>query len=178
MNDKIDQLIYDEVAELLKTHQKQFLVWARGFCKNDHLAEDFVQEAFLRYINYRQKGGVVLKSPRSWFYRVLKNLVNDHFVCVTNRQRIEIESGEDISVNPSHLPAPDRLMIGAENSFWSHSLINQLPARDARIVKAKYLHHQSYREIAEAEEMTVAHVGVTLNHALKKLRSLYFKSEF
>jgi DNA-directed RNA polymerase specialized sigma24 family protein len=63
--------VQSEVAELNERHANGLLI-LRGKTGNSELAQEGLQEAFLRYYLARICGREIL-SPRAWLYEVLRN---------------------------------------------------------------------------------------------------------
>lgn len=59
-----------------------------------------------------------------------------------------------------------------ENSFLM-TLVEQLPEREKFIIISYYLHHISFKEIAELSQLSTVRVSQLHHQALKRLRKLY-----
>ena len=66
--------------EIFERHQKELLRYCTGMCKNGELAQDLVQETFLKAL---QAGGdfedLGPSQQRAWLYRTMKNLLYDKY---------------------------------------------------------------------------------------------------
>ena len=63
---------------LYQRHSRE--VWALAYARwlNADLAQDIMQEAFLRLWKQWQEGGENILNPRAWLLRVARNLAEDH----------------------------------------------------------------------------------------------------
>jgi RNA polymerase sigma factor (sigma-70 family) len=64
-----------EVAEVLVANHRDFLRFVERRIGNRALAEEIVQDAFVRSLD---RGAEIRESVVGWFYRVLRNAVIDH----------------------------------------------------------------------------------------------------
>jgi RNA polymerase sigma factor (sigma-70 family) len=64
-----------EVVDQLVTNHRQFLRFVERRVGNRAIAEEIVQEAFVRSLD---RGDEIRESAVGWFYRVLRNAVIDH----------------------------------------------------------------------------------------------------
>lgn len=66
--------------ELYETYQKELLRYAARMCGNGELAQDIVQETFLKAL---QSGDIFEElgpsQRRAWLYKTMKNLFFDHY---------------------------------------------------------------------------------------------------
>ena len=66
------------IEELYHSYQKELTAWCRGMTQNASLADDLVQEAFLRaLINSQLLEHLRENQRRAWLYRTVKNLYLD-----------------------------------------------------------------------------------------------------
>ncbi len=78
MHDKTEvaeEPVTPEVAEVLVANHQDFLRFVERRIGNRALAEEMVQDAFVRSLD---RGGEIRESVVGWFYRVLRNAVIDH----------------------------------------------------------------------------------------------------
>jgi len=61
---------------LFRRHRQELLAFAGQHC-NHEVAEDLVQEAYLRFIQHAEKGSI--ENPRAYLYRITHNLSADYF---------------------------------------------------------------------------------------------------
>src|SRR5437764_361418 len=67
--------VSNEVAQVLVENHREFLRFVERRVGNRALAEEIVQDAFVRSLD---RGGEIRESVVGWFYGVLRNAVIDH----------------------------------------------------------------------------------------------------
>ena len=131
------------------------------------LAEDVVQETFVRLLDRKPKGPE--QGQKAWMFRVATNLIRDGARQEANRGRILAGS-----IPPDPAPSPDAEMDRREAIREIRKTLNQLSPRDREIL---LLRHEglSYKEIAEVMEMAATSVGTILARALRRFATAFDK---
>lgn len=130
-------------------------------------ARDIVQEAFLKLC--QQEDQETLKTyVAPWLYRVCRNraldiLKKEKKVGHLDQQHLE----NTIASDSSPLQALD---LEEKNQFIRHLIMN-LSSNQQEILKLKFLHNLSYKEISSITGLSVSNVGFQLHNALQKLRN-------
>ncbi len=151
--------IYEEHITALYRH-----AYFRVFSKDR--AEELVQEAFLRFWEYTQKGGDVL-NPKAFLYKTLTNLIIDH-------SRKKKESSLDELMEDSDWAEPG----ASENEAHEISSLFEeikgvmcgLPKDVQELITMKYIDDMDIKEIAEVLKISPNSASVRLHRALEKLR--------
>lgn len=149
------------LADVFEQHESELLHFAYGYVKRRPVAEELVQESFLRL----HKQWKVVQNPRAWLYRCVRNLSLNHLR--THRRETVIPLPDEGSPADDHKPDAELLRIEAFGMV--RELIADLPERDRRLIHLKYHEDQSYKDIAETLEMGIGNVGYRLHHILKRL---------
>lgn len=131
---------------------------ARQILSDRVLAEDAVQEAFLRVVRCRDQYNPS-KPFSCWFYTILRNICKDMLRQRTRHIKAIGEIADwpkSVAENPSH-------------SFDVQELLQALPASEQVVLNLRILHEMPFRDIA-------AIVGISTEAAKKRaqrgLRSL------
>ena len=144
------------------------LAYAMRLLKNVEMAEDVVQEAFLRL--HRQESEVV--EPRGWLYRTVHNLSLNHLRSETRTVSLAAASGTG-SGGEEELadvqPLPDEQLARWEAIGRVRLGIEGLDSRSRNLVQLKFSEDLSYKEISARTGLSVGNVGYLLHHALKTL---------
>jgi len=154
-----------EVAELYQSLARDLFRYLLYVARNSDLAQEAVQETFLRYYEYRLQGGAPPAS-RGWFFRVARNFVIDQLRATRPGKHVGLE--EAMIASDSH-PGPYELLARLET-------LDQLSALLApRELECLQLRSEGfkYREIAQILGIEPGTVGATLAHGLKKIRAFY-----
>jgi RNA polymerase sigma-70 factor (ECF subfamily) len=141
---------------------------ARRFSGSEDMAQDLVQEAFLRL--HAEFGAV--REARPWLYRTVHNLALNHR---RNANRLKPLEDPDNSKPPASQglvdsrPLPDEQAARREGIDQVRLGLDALPERDRELLALKFQENLSYKEISARTGLTVGHVGYLLHHALKAL---------
>lgn len=137
---------------LYRHYRKALRRRAYQFLGDEYLAEDAMQQTFLRLLKYKERLAE-LRPGGEWMYlkTMLRNvcysiLKSRRFVCVC-----DIQSRVPVQLH----------VIGAENEYMSGlqgMLLEDLPEMYGKPLKLHYLERYSYEEIGEMQAMSPATV--------------------
>ncbi len=164
--------LHSEVNEILHCYEKLFVQRAYAITRNLEDARDVVQDAFIKYIKFRNHGGEV-KNSKNWFYMVIRNGCIDLMRKNSKKEQLlSQQKGAEVklAIAPSPLRSPDKELQHIEDLKFSAKLLESLTERELSIIKMKVYQGLSYKEIANRHKISVSNVGVTICNALKKLR--------
>ncbi len=165
--DLVGPSLSEEITELVHQYEEPLLRYAAGLLRSPDLAQDIVQETFIRYLQHRGRRRGQIENLKAWLYRVAHNLALDW---IRKNQRREVIHTE-MAHNPkaTHADGPDvgAARRDAEATAWA--LLEKLPEREQRIIGLKVVEGKSYKEIAEIMDLTTTNVGFILHKALKKM---------
>lgn len=156
------------IEEWFDTLESPLLTYALRLLPDQDLAEDLVQEAFMRlHTQFDQ-----VRQPKSWLYRTVHNLALNH-----RRHAGKIvplattadDNGEPAAEAADPLPAPDEELARVEGISLVRRGLQNLSARDQELLRLKFNEALSYKEISERTGLTVGNVGYLLHHSLKSL---------
>ncbi len=157
------QRVKNEVADTYNSLAKGLFRYLLCLARNFDLAQEAVQETFLRYYEYRLRGGAVPAS-RGWFFKVARNYVIDQVRADKPERRVSIK---EVLSSPDSRYCPHETYVRVE-------LLEQLSALlTARELECLELRSEGfrYKEIAEILGIEAGTVGATLTHGLKKIRA-------
>ncbi|HWX20627.1 MAG TPA: RNA polymerase sigma factor [Candidatus Binatia bacterium] len=158
----------ETIEELFAALESPLLSYALRLAGDRTLAEDLVQEAFMRL--HAQFDEV--REPRRWLYRTVHNLALNQ-----RRQAGKIVSldlpaaNEDApraeTADPQ--PLPDEQIARLEGIGLVRLSLETLDDRSRELVRLKFNENLSYKEISARTGLTMGHVGYLLHHALKAI---------
>ncbi|HHY84643.1 MAG TPA: RNA polymerase sigma factor [Verrucomicrobia bacterium] len=155
----------ETIEELFAALESPLLHYALRLAGDLSVAEDIVQEAFMRL----HAEFVDVRQPRRWLYRIVHNLAlnqrRDSSKIVALPKEGE-ESGADAS-DPQ--PLPDEQIARWEGIGLVRLSLETLDERSREIVRLKFHENLSYKEISERTGLKVGHVGYLLHYALKAM---------
>lgn len=147
------------LAALFATEESGLLRFAAGIVRRRSVAEEVVQEAFLRLHPLWNE----IEQPRAWLYRTVRNLALNHL----RDRRPESELQEEIVPHDAALPAEQ---LGRNEAVGTMQLaMAELPAEDRELIRLKYVEGLRYDEISRRTGLSVGNVGYRLHHLLKSL---------
>lgn len=157
----------ETIEELFQALESPLLGYALRYVDSMALAEDMVQEAFLRL--HRQFDEV--REPRRWLYRAVHNLAlnhqRDHRKIVPLDPPGPPEAPAREAVDPQ--PLPDEKIAQVESIGLVRLCLETLEPRDRELVRLKFTEDLSYKEISARTGLTTGHVGYLLHHALRSI---------
>jgi RNA polymerase sigma-70 factor, ECF subfamily len=155
------------LALLVERHQKKALCIAQRILGHRDMAEDAVQDAFVRV--YR---GAPTYRPKcafsTWFYRILVNLCIDRIRRQNKQADLISHHQQAIKTDQTNDPAESNL--AEERKRAVHQAIGKLNERERTAVMLHRFEGFSHQRIAEITEWTESAVESLLVRAYKKLR--------
>ncbi|HET8923136.1 MAG TPA: sigma-70 family RNA polymerase sigma factor [Candidatus Acidoferrum sp.] len=140
---------------------------ARWLTRNEHDAQDVVQEAYLRA--FRFSGGFRGGNVRAWLLRIVRN------TCYTwlqqNRpQQPTAEFDEKLFGPDPRAPNPEEALIRDDSGKLLRQVMETLPLDFREVLILRELEEMSYKEIAEVTGMPPGTVMSRLSRARSALR--------
>ncbi len=149
------------IEEVFEQEESALLRYAYGFVKRREVAEEVVQEAFMKL---HQLWDEVLR-PKSWLYKAVRNIALNQ-IRKSKRETLSDEVGDDAG---DENVMPDNQLNRLEAVSAMRLLMADLGKKDRELVKMKFEDEMSYSVISEKLEMGVGNVGYRLHHVLKGL---------
>jgi RNA polymerase sigma factor (sigma-70 family) len=156
------------LEELFVALESPLLRYARSLAASEEMAEDLVQEAFMRLqVQFAQ-----VQSPSSWLYRTVHNLALNQRR--TDKRLVSLEPAPDqVTAISSDLldvhPLPDEQIAAREAASLLKFNLKNLDECSQEIIRLKFTENLSYKEISERTGLSVSNVGYLLHHSLKSL---------
>ncbi|MBI1762213.1 MAG: sigma-70 family RNA polymerase sigma factor [Acidobacteria bacterium] len=147
---------------------------ARWLTRNDHDAQDVVQESYLRALKFFSgfHGG----DGRAWLLRVVRNTC---YTWLQQRRRYEplTDFEEEIRHLESAAPNAEALLLtAADNQLLSHAL-EELPVEFREILILRELEGLSYKQIADIADLPMGTVMSRLARARQRLQQALTRKE-
>jgi RNA polymerase sigma-70 factor (ECF subfamily) len=142
---------------------------ARWLTRNEHDAEDVVQEAYMRAFKFF--GGFRGGDSRSWLLTIVRN------TCYTwmqqNRSR-ELTAVLDEDIHPLESDGldPEAILLQSVNSEVVRRAIDELPLEFREAIVLRELEEMSYKEIADISGVPLGTVMSRLARARKRLQQV------
>ena len=165
-------LKWETIEEVFDALESPLLAYARRLVGNPSVAEDVVQEAFMK-LHMRFSD---VRQPQPWLYQTVHNLAVDHqrrasrmvptSDDVRDPEHPERGGGEEL---PDSQPIPDEQIARWEGIGLVRLVMETLDDRSKEVVRMRFDEDLSYIEIGERMGLKVGHVGYLLHHALKSM---------
>jgi len=143
-------------------------VWALAYARwlNADLAQDIMQETFLRL--WRQiQDGATIDNPRAWLLRVARNLAEDHAKSSFRRNGTQNPQTMNAVRGKGHQPLEG--MEHAETVEQIRGELNSLSTSDREILTLRYALDYDATEIADLLEINPTAVHMRLSRARQRL---------
>jgi RNA polymerase sigma-70 factor (ECF subfamily) len=155
----------ETIEELFEALESPLLNYTLRLVGERSLAEDIVQEAFMRL----HKHFAEVREPRRWVYRTAHNLAlnsrrtTDRIVPLVSdtEERAQTEEPADPQ------PFPDEQIARWEGIGLVRLSLESLDERSRELIRLKFHEDLSYKQISAKTGLTVGHVGYLLHHAIK-----------
>jgi RNA polymerase sigma-70 factor, ECF subfamily len=162
---------------LVDAYWQRLFGYALRATGNAELAQDLVQETFLRIVQrlgrYDDQG-----KFEAWLFRILVNLVRDHGRSRSRHptQSTVIESdGERIEMTDEvagKVPAPHEPLHHREEVDALQAALRKLPEGDRQILMLRHFADMPFKDIARTLNCPIGTVLARAHRALGKLRGL------
>lgn len=168
----MDQIYIDKVLAgdphafryFLNTYKHMAYSVAHSIVKQEHLAEEVVQDAFMHC--YQSLGNFKRQSKFStWFYRIV---VNCAFTSIRRRKPESITFDMEAHDVPWDESTFDQLLIKEQKQLIQDALL-MIPANEALALRLYYLQELSIQELCDITGWTESNTKVILFRARKHL---------
>lgn len=161
------------VRQALELYESSLIAYASSILNGDEdRARDVVQDALLKL--YLAEPARVSENLRAWLYAVCRNRAFD---ILRKENRLVLSDDEELmdwldewQPSPSEDASRDELL----GQVWS--VLEQLPRNQRDVIRLKFQHDLSYKEIASVTGLSVTNVGFLLHTGIKRLRKLLSRS--
>lgn len=149
------------LRQFYRRYASEIYLYLYSLCKSRELAEDLMQEVFLKALLSLSDGHT---NIRAWLYKVARN------TCLNELRKRNRETELD-----EELPALDETALGemirSEEKQLLYQAMMKLPGRQREILELFYFADMSVKEIAAVLGLTAENVRVLPYRAKKQLRS-------
>ncbi len=147
------------LAALFEEEESGLLRYALGLTGRRSVAEELVQEAFLRL----HQSWAEVENPRAWLYRTVRNLALNHLRDHPAEAELDPDTATDDARSAS-------ARLGRDEAVGTvRLLLAELPDADRRLIHLKYHEELQYQEIGRRTGLSAGNVGFRLHHLLKAL---------
>jgi len=158
--------IGESFDEVVLPHLDAGLRLARWLMRNEHDADDVVQEASLRAFRYFETftGG----SGRAWFLKIVRNTCNGWRV--RHVSALNESFDEELHSDTRQAVDPEMLAVQRDARRFIQQAVDDLPARFRQLFVRREMDGLSYRQLADAMDLPLGTVMSGLSRARQALR--------
>ncbi len=158
-------------AILVRKYEEPFLRKARSIIKDEHEAEDIVQEAFAKiYLNAGKFKVVEGAQFSSWAYRIVVNTALTHYAKKKKGWEREVELDEEIWAL-----IPDKNLKQFEKKELEDlvaSVLTRMPAPMAKALSSFFIDGKTQEEIAKEQGLSVGAVKTRVHRAKQEFKKV------
>ncbi|MCK5883307.1 MAG: RNA polymerase sigma factor [Bacteriovoracaceae bacterium] len=142
-------------------------------CKDQSIAEELAQEAFLRVYRFRESYDPQ-KNFKGWLFTIARNLMMDHF-----RKKSEVQLGEGVVENTTideNIDGSEIILIGKADRQILKEALEKLPATQNEALSL-WMEELSYEEMAHIMRKSAQAVKNLVHRARKNLIDIISQEE-
>ena len=167
------------LVELLRRYQAKIYTSIYLLVKDEYLAEDIFQDAFIKVINtlragkYNEEGKFL-----PWVTRIAHNLVIDHFR--REKRAPMINNGDDFDIFEvlgNYDESTEDRLVREQTYKDLKNLIQLLPAEQKEVLIMRHFGDMSFKEIADITDVSINTALGRMRYALNNLRKMMQSKE-
>ncbi|MDO3629053.1 RNA polymerase sigma factor [Mucilaginibacter sp. BT774] len=167
------------LVELLRRYQAKIYTSIYLLVKDEYLAEDIFQDAFIKVINtlragkYNEEGKFL-----PWVTRIAHNLVIDHFR--REKRAPMINNGDDFDIFEvlgNYDESTEDRLVREQTHKDLKALIHLLPPEQKEVLIMRHFGDMSFKEIADVTDVSINTALGRMRYALNNLRKMMQSKE-
>jgi RNA polymerase sigma-70 factor (ECF subfamily) len=153
------------IRGVVEQYEAALVRYAAQLTGSVHSGRDVVQDTFLRLC--QQDRAALDGHLVEWLYTVCRNRALDLW---RKEQRMRTMSSSEAALQPSR--AVEQSLAAEQSETTDRVLLSleRLTAQQREVVRLKFQHGLSYKEIAAVTQLSASNVGFLLHTAIRKLR--------
>ena len=145
---------------------------ARWLLRNDHDAEDVMQDAMIRA--FRFFDGFSGENPRAWLCKVVRNSAYT-FLRQNRACELSTDFNEELHTEPvspgRSFETPEALLLSSAQQHLINEAVERLPVEFREVFVLREMDGLSYKEIAETARIPIGTVMSRLSRARRQLQA-------
>jgi RNA polymerase sigma-70 factor, ECF subfamily len=147
---------------------------ARWLLRNDHDAQDVMQEAMVRAFRFIE--GFKGDNPRAWLLTVVRNSAYS-FLQQNRARELGTEFDEEVHVEAAAAETPEVLLLRSAQQRILNEAVEALPVEFREVFVLREIEGLSYKEIADMARIPIGTVMSRLSRARRQLRAAVARRE-
>lgn len=162
------------LEELLKRHKSKIYTSIYLLVKDQYLAEDIFQDAFIKVINTLRSGRYNEEGKfLPWVMRIAHNLVIDYFRREKRAPVITSADGTDVfNLLQFHEESAEDKMLREQTHLDLRAMIQLLPDDQKEVLIMRHYADLSFKEIADLTDVSINTALGRMRYALNNLRKM------
>lgn len=148
------------LREVFDAEESPLLRFAYGIVGRREVAEDLVQDAFLKLHTHWTE----VENPRAWLFRAVRNLALNHLR--DHKRETTLDAAPEATTDQ---PDAHETLGHHEAIGMLRMLVAEMKPADRQLIRLKYHHHLKYDQISRQTGLGVGNVGYKLHHLLHNL---------
>lgn len=148
------------LREVFDAEESPLLRFAFGIVGRREVAEDLVQDAFLKLHQHWQD----VENPRAWLFRAVRNLALNHLR--DHKRETALETAPEPATDK---PDAHEALGHCEAVGMLRMLVAEMKPADRKLIRLKYHDGLKYDQISHQTGLTAGNVGYKLHHLLRNL---------
>src|SRR5580704_12090038 len=158
----------DWIRLAVRQYERQLVAYAAHLAGDSERARDVVQEAFVRLCS--QDRAKIEAHLGEWLFRVCRNLAID---IRRKERRMNLLSPEQSDFLGGAEPEPGEAIERNDTFAAVTREMKSLPKNQQEVIRLKFQHGLSYKEISVVTNLSVTNVGFLIHTGLKALRERF-----
>lgn len=162
------------IEELLRRHKSKIFTSIYLLVKDQYLAEDIFQDAFIKVIKTLRSGRYNEEGKfLPWVMRIAHNLVIDYFRKEKRTPTITSADGTDVlNLIQIHEESAEERMLREQTHTDLRKMIQFLPDEQKEVLIMRHYADLSFKEIAELTDVSINTALGRMRYALSNLRKM------
>lgn len=151
---------------ILRRYQDRIFTYIVNIVKNKDIADDIIQETFVKAITTIRQGRYTDSGKFSaWLMRIAHNLIIDYFRQEKSENTVSADQEEVNVLNRRDLSEEnvEDILVTSQIHTDVRRIMESLPESQREVLEMRFYRNMSFKEIAEA-------TGVSINTALGRMR--------
>lgn len=153
------------IEDCVREHGPSLVSYTARLLNDTDRARDVVQNAFIKLCN--QARHKVEAKAKEWLFTVCRNEVMD---ILRKEQRMTPWNDQQAEQHPCNAPLPSETLESTETKSHLSRVLDTLPPNQRDVIRLKFLHNMSYKEISRITRLSVSNVGFLVHTGLKTMR--------